>query len=426
MARDDSDRGSENQGERQDASGSRSQSGSETGVGRNQPGAAVVSTNDPAVAHPPEGPDDWQQEPEATVSVGTSEVRASMPVARNGLPPMVVLTPHAPRQDETKQKKPTKKEDQSSDEGNEKSDDSAEESQDKERKSKQKTDDGANKQDSGEKNKSHSKKNGKSKEGENKSSSDDEKKHDQEDAKSHGDRDRKHDHAKQDEGPSTTKMLLMAGAVSLLCGLLGALGYQYFFGGESQSDDDKHASSSDKKSGGSQQGKSGSSKQDKGSDEGQTGSASNERQTIPGFTTTEDAESLRKQIGRLSQQIYALHVRMDQLTRSEEQTPPNLHTLQIKVGEMAQTIHELAKLPSQIRQTSSRVASLEQKLKVLSDRVSERDDESPGNPAAVYGAGTTEVPASVANPLPSGVAGAAPRGHALGATQRALEQRSRP
>jgi len=73
------------------------------------------------------------------------------------------------------------------------------------------------------------------------------------------------------QGPSLKKILLYSGLVALVCGVLGAFGYSYFFGGSGKSDDKK---SSSKSSGSSKDsGSSGGSSSGESSDSGQGSSS---------------------------------------------------------------------------------------------------------------------------------------------------------
>ena len=205
----------------------------------------------------------------------------------------------------------------------------------------------------------------------------------------HHDRDESDDRHGGDRGqpalaPSLTRILLFSGLVALVCGVVGAWGYSYFFGGKSKSEDQKQSSSGGKKSGGgSEQGKSGSGKKSKGSDEEEAGSASNEADTIPGFTTAEDADSLRKQIGHVTERLDALQHRLDQIRGPRDQTPPDLHTLQIKMGELSRTVDEVADLPSRVRRMTNRLEELEQQIKMVKDRQSAREDSDLNKPVVV-------------------------------------------
>ncbi len=188
---------------------------------------------------------------------------------------------------------------------------------------------------------------------------------------------------------------MLAGAVALVCGIAGAFGYEQFFGDNSNmSQGQKNGSSNSAKAQSKDQSGGSSRKESKGSDESETGSASNQGDTIPGFTTADDADSLRMQIGHLSQRLDALQNRIESVGHAPDQTPPDLHTLQIKMVEFSRTMDDVAALPSRVRRFGNRLETLEQEIKMLRDQVKEADDrdlnrslnvldQPPGRPAVV-------------------------------------------
>jgi hypothetical protein len=182
------------------------------------------------------------------------------------------------------------------------------------------------------------------------------------------------------------RTLMLAAALALVGGVLGALGYDSFSGGKSQSSDDhKQASSgSPSKGGGSEKGKfrsGGSSTKSKGSDEEETASALHEGNTIPGFTTAQDADALSKQIGDLAQRLDALQARLNAMERSSEPMPPDLHTLQVKMGELSRTIDDVARLPSRVHRIGTDLEALEQQVKMTRDRLTAIEDQDQTGPA---------------------------------------------
>jgi TolA-binding protein len=184
--------------------------------------------------------------------------------------------------------------------------------------------------------------------------------------------------------PSMTRILLLAGLVALVCGVGGAWAFSHFLGNKNKTDDQKQTSMGNKKSGGgSEKEKSGSSKKPKGSNEEETGSASNEADTIPGFTTADDADSLRKQVGHLAERIDALQQRLDHIQGPRDQTPPDVHTLQIKIGELSRTMDEVADLPSRVQRINKRLEDLSQQIKIVKDREKAREDDELNKPVVV-------------------------------------------
>jgi hypothetical protein len=170
----------------------------------------------------------------------------------------------------------------------------------------------------------------------------------------------------QQQQPSMMKNLLITAVVALVCGVIGAMGYSYFFGSKSDESSSKNQSgtrkesSSKKKSGG-------------GSQEKESGKESNEQastsSSIPGFSSAEDADTLKKQIMDLMQRVDRLGERVDRMTRPRDETPPVLHTLQIKIGELAREMDEVAALPARFRHLENRIETVQEDLKILRARV---------------------------------------------------------
>jgi hypothetical protein len=170
------------------------------------------------------------------------------------------------------------------------------------------------------------------------------------------DRSDRQDRPQQQQQPSMTKNLLITAGVALLCGVIGAMGYSYFSGS-----------------------KSGESEQSEGKNEQaksqQSGSA---KKSIPGFSSAEDADTLKKQIMDLMQRVDRLNERVDRMTRPRDDTPPVLRTMQIKMGELVREMDGVASLPAQVRHFENRLETLQEDLKALRARIKAMQDGSVG------------------------------------------------
>ena len=91
----------------------------------------------------------------------------------------------------------------------------------------------------------------------------------------------------------------------------------------------------------------------------------------------------------MMQRIDRLGERVDRVSRPKDQTPPVLHTLQIKIGELAREMDDLSSLPAKVRHYDNRLESLQEELKTLRSRVESMQDGSPGgtSPAVTLPAG---------------------------------------
>ncbi len=132
-------------------------------------------------------------------------------------------------------------------------------------------------------------------------------------------------------------------------------------------------SAGSKKSGG---GKSSGSQKKSGGGKQQSGESASQ---IPGFTSADDAETLKKQLKHLSSRLDSVNKRIDQIRKPENETPPVLHMLQIQVADLSKTIDEIAKLPAQVRHLEHRLLSLTEKFKTL------REEVAPEDPLAMPG-----------------------------------------
>lgn len=86
---------------------------------------------------------------------------------------------------------------------------------------------------------------------------------------------------------------------------------------------------------------------------------------------------------QLALRLDALQQWLDQLRGPRDQTPPDMHTLQIKLGELSRTIDEVADLPSRVRHLGNRLEDLQQQIKIVKDRESAREDIDQNRPVVV-------------------------------------------
>lgn len=184
----------------------------------------------------------------------------------------------------------------------------------------------------------------------------------------------------------TWKALAATGVLALVCGVVGAWGYSALFGSAKSDEQEKSQKkdgdkkSSDKK----QQGKKGSGSEKGEASEGGEDSASASQ--IPGFTSADDAEALKKQLKHLDDRIDRLSQRIDRVTRPEDQTPPVLHTLQVQMNDLAREIDELAGLPSHLHRLDRQIASLEERLRSVRSQLATTDASSGVGLGAAAGA----------------------------------------
>jgi len=161
------------------------------------------------------------------------------------------------------------------------------------------------------------------------------------------------------------KNLLMTAGVALICGVIGAAGYLYFLGAKPE----ESPSSQKKPDSGSAQ--EATEKKKWGFSGTQSVMESNSRgaSSIPGFTAADDADTLKKQIADLMQRVDGLSARVDRMTRPKDETPPVLHTMQIKMGELARVMDEVASLPAKVRHYDNRLETLQEEIKTLRSRI---------------------------------------------------------
>jgi hypothetical protein len=164
--------------------------------------------------------------------------------------------------------------------------------------------------------------------------------------------------------PSMTRMFLYTGLMGLVCGMVGAWGYSYFFGSDKSSKSGDQGSSS--KDSGAQKSASGSSKKSSSgssASKAESGAQAQGAKDFPGFTRADDADILRKQNEHLSERIDRLSERIDKVSRPRNQTPPDVRTLQIKVGDLARTVEDMGDVTARLRRVEDRVEDLGQQLK---------------------------------------------------------------
>ncbi len=172
--------------------------------------------------------------------------------------------------------------------------------------------------------------------------------------------------------PSTMRNLLVTAGVALLCGVIGAVGYSYFFesrdrqSGDSSRSQGKTASAKPKNA--SSAGKSGGGGTSKDSGQQSNAQASNSS-AIPGFTSADDADTLKKQIVDLMQRVDRLGERVDRMTRPKDETPPVLRTMQIKMGELAREMDEVSSLPARLRHDENRLETLQEDIRAIRVRL---------------------------------------------------------
>ena len=87
--------------------------------------------------------------------------------------------------------------------------------------------------------------------------------------------------------------------------------------------------------------------------------------SIPGFTAADDADTLKKQIADLMQRVDGLSARVDRMTRPKDETPPVLHTMQIKMAELARVMDEAASHPAKVRYYENRLETMQEEIKTL-------------------------------------------------------------
>ena len=183
--------------------------------------------------------------------------------------------------------------------------------------------------------------------------------------------------------PANWKSLLLIAAIAIVCGAAGAWAMHEFTGPSKKDNANRSSKQGDaeksSKSGGSQTGgkQTSGGKEKRGKEQGGSGqtSAGASAEVIPGFTSADDAETLKKQIKHLAERLEQVDRRIDTLQKPENETPPVVHTLQVQVTELAKEVDQTANLPAKFRRLERRLSSVEQQFKTLRDELPE--DESP-------------------------------------------------
>lgn len=344
-------------------------------VRHDETGPITVATTDPVIDSVVEHQSDWKRHPDTTVRVETSQVSDPGPLYAPGVRTVVVEDPHRDdrdRQDEGRDNRGRGQDDRLREDhdqnsggrrseqgkGKDKDRDDSNRDRDRDRRSDQPRSGG--KEQSRSQDRDHDRDEHRGDRAE------------QDHDRDERDDDRDHDHDDRPgrkSQPSTMRNLVVTAGVALLCGVIGAVGYSYFFG------------SKDKQSGDSSQGKSESAKKNasssrksggggKSKDSGkQSNSQASTSDSIPGFTSAEDADTLKKQIMDLMQRVDRLGERVDRMTRPKDQTPPVLRTMQIKMGELAREMDEVSSLPARLRHDENRLETLQEDIRAIRVRL---------------------------------------------------------
>ena len=166
------------------------------------------------------------------------------------------------------------------------------------------------------------------------------------------------------------KNLLITAGVALVCGVIGAMGYAYFFGpkskgSSSEESQGKSDSGSTKDSGSKEKSGSGESKES-GKESNAPASTTN---SMPGVSSAKDADMLKQLITDLSQRVDHLRERVDSLTLPTDATPPALRNMQVKMSALTHAMAEVAALPAAYRQYDNQLETLKDELKTLRERI---------------------------------------------------------
>jgi hypothetical protein len=191
-------------------------------------------------------------------------------------------------------------------------------------------------------------------------------------------RDNRQDRSQQQRQPSTWKSLLASAGVALICGVIGAAGYWYFFGSKSDQSSDQSqgesgsgskSSSGSKKSSGGDEG--GSKKQaGKGSDPKAKPSSNSESLNTNSQSGSSGSEDIvKQQIMDLLERVDRLNERIDHVNQPRDQTSPMMQAFQIELGKLTQQMNDLATLPGRFQQVDKRFDTLQEQFKVLRARI---------------------------------------------------------
>jgi hypothetical protein len=291
--------------------------------GHDSAGPITIATTDPAIETAVEHPSDWKSHPDATVRVETTQVSEPSPLHVAGARSVAAGGPSRQNQGEKNQG---------------------------ETKNKNKKDNGPGQ---------------KRDEPRGQRGDDDDRDDRDEDQAGRGP-------SPRPQQPSTMKHLAVTAGVALLCGVVGAMGYSHFFGPKSdESSTAKEADAKKKSTGG---GSGSTADSDK-----ELSSSAVSAATIPGFTASTDAVTLKRQIMDLMQRVDRLGERVDRMSRPKDETPPVLRTMQIKMGELARELDEVATLPARVRHLDNRLATFQEDLKILRARMDAMRGASPSS-----------------------------------------------
>ena len=174
--------------------------------------------------------------------------------------------------------------------------------------------------------------------------------------------------------PSMINHVFMTAGIALVCGVIGAFGYSYFFGSkakESSSYQSQAKSNSGSQQGGAspktgaKSGKTGSDGKSKSSDKNLTAGSSSAAPVVP---TDRDLETQKQQIMGLTQRLGRLGERVDRLRLPKDATPPILRMMEVKFGELTRLLNELGTLPAEMQKHDIRLESLRQDFNVIRAR----------------------------------------------------------
>ena len=201
----------------------------------------------------------------------------------------------------------------------------------------------------------------------------------QHDADRGRDQERRGDDRSRQHQPSMMKNLLITAGVALVCGVIGAMGYAYFFGpkskGSSSEGSQGKSDSSSKKESGSEEKSGGGESKQSGKESDAQASTTN---SIPGVSSAKDADMLKQQIKDLSRRVDQLRERVDGVTQPTDATPLALRKMQIKMSELTHAMADVAAVPAAYRQYDNRLETLKEELKTLRERIDAAQADSIG------------------------------------------------
>ena len=339
----------------------------------------MVTTTDPAIDDAYEHPSDWKAQPDSTLCVETTQAHEPNPLYIGGVR-QVVSTDQAPRQRrQDNQGEPSGDRNGGHGDGRHEDHDQGAESGKNQEGRRQGTGDG---QKGGQ---AH----GKGQEGEQKASHDS---HDNGHDRQHDRSDHRNQPQAQNQ-PSLMKNLLVTAGVAAICGLVGAVGYSYFFGSESgknSSDPSQGKSQSSSSSSGS-----GGSKQD--SDQGKSHHSDAGSKAMLAAATNE-VNSTNQQLVDLMVRVDRLSERVDKMVRPHDQATPLLQSVQTEIAEIYHELDTFAAMTTKVRDLDRRLATALDEMKSLRMRL----DALTTGPAASLAA-TVALPETAAARAPVAV-----------------------